>query len=282
MEGFQDIEHFVKSLYAAIKKKIPTKVSQLTNDAGYKTTDTNTTYKLSKSGSTVTLTGSDGSATSVTDSNTTYSSLKNPYSLDIQNNGTTVASYDGSAAKTVNLTNATSSSNGLMSAGDKSKLDGIASSPSMLTNLGSTAAANVFQASPRPGVTGVLPIANGGTGASSLEGLRSNLDIETTLDTTCNILVDNWVQDKTSLLYSNAVSVAGVKEGYVYDIDAYKGNLTTSAEVEAYNNDFSCISGGYAEAEEGKITFTVVDKPAANITVRVNGHSGHYNGRDSK
>lgn len=128
MEGFQDIEHFVKSLYAAIKKKIPTKVSQLTNDAGYKTTDTNTTYKLSKSGSTVTLTGSDGSTTSVTDSNTTYSSLKNPYSLTIQNNGTTVASYDGSTAETVNVTNATSSSNGLMSAEDKSKLDGIASS----------------------------------------------------------------------------------------------------------------------------------------------------------
>lgn len=123
MQNFQDIEHFVKTLSAAIKKKIPTKVSQLTNDAGYKATDTNTTYKLSKSGSTVTLTGSDGSTTSVTDSNTTYSSLKNPYSLTIQNNGTTVASYDGSAAKTVNLTNATASSAGLMSETDKAKLD---------------------------------------------------------------------------------------------------------------------------------------------------------------
>ena len=35
-------------------------------------TDTNTTYTLTKSGSTITLTGSDGSKTSVTDSNTTY------------------------------------------------------------------------------------------------------------------------------------------------------------------------------------------------------------------
>lgn len=34
---------------------------------------TNTTYSLSKNGSTITLTGSDGSTTSVTDSNTTYS-----------------------------------------------------------------------------------------------------------------------------------------------------------------------------------------------------------------
>lgn len=37
------------------------------------TKDTNTTYTLTKSGSTITLTGSDGSKTSVTDANTTYS-----------------------------------------------------------------------------------------------------------------------------------------------------------------------------------------------------------------
>ena len=62
---------------AFIKNKptIPTKTSQLTNDSGFKTTDNNTTYSLSKSGSTITLTGSDGSTTSVTDSNTTYSNF---------------------------------------------------------------------------------------------------------------------------------------------------------------------------------------------------------------
>lgn len=58
----------------AVNVTVPTKVSQLTNDSGYKTTDNNTTYSLSKSGSTITLTGSDGSKTSVSDSdtNTTY------------------------------------------------------------------------------------------------------------------------------------------------------------------------------------------------------------------
>lgn len=399
MEGFQDIEHFVKSLYAAIKKKIPTKVSQLTNDAGYKTTDTNTTYKLSKSGSTVILTGSDGSTTSVTDSNTTYSSLKNPYSLTIQNNGNTVASYDGSTAKTANFMNATSSADGLMSAADKKAVDReffrmlpkggthipanadlnsleyirvgnyynsldvesktiknipLASAFMMyvlsplsevydnektsqwvyrlrilvnyrgenvfiqfvssgatkgeftynawlkLTNSKDLAAvSNIInahignKANPHAvtkAQVGLGSVANidqskaiksitrSGTTftATALDGTKTTFtqqDSNTTYSvaTTCNILADNWVQDKTSLLYSNAVSVAGVKEGYVYDIDAYKGNLATSAEVEAYNNDFSCISGGYAEAEEGKITFTVVDKPAANITVRVKG-----------
>lgn len=58
----------------AVNVTVPIKVSQLTNDSGYKTTDNNTTYSLSKSGNTITLTGSDGSKTSVSDSdtNTTY------------------------------------------------------------------------------------------------------------------------------------------------------------------------------------------------------------------
>jgi hypothetical protein len=36
----------------------------------------------------------------------------------------------------------------------------------MLTHLSSTDAANMLQASPRPGVTGTLGIANGGTGTT--------------------------------------------------------------------------------------------------------------------
>lgn len=57
--------------------------------------NTNTTYVLSKSGSTITLRGSDGSTYNITDANTTYA-------------------------------NATDSASGLMSAADKAKLDGIA------------------------------------------------------------------------------------------------------------------------------------------------------------
>ena len=41
---------------------------------------------------------------------------------------------------------------------------GLTASPSILTNLASTNAVNVMQASPRPGVTGVLALANGGLG----------------------------------------------------------------------------------------------------------------------
>ena len=94
---------------------VPTKTSQLTNDSGYKTTDNNTTYSLSKSGSTITLTGSDGTTTSVTDSdsNTTYGV-------------------------------ATTSANGLMSATDKSKLDGIESGANLYTHPTTTSVSAAF------------------------------------------------------------------------------------------------------------------------------------------
>lgn len=82
------------------KPIIPTKVSQLTNDSGYKTTDNNTTYTLTQDandGHKITLTPSTGTATTITipDNNTTYGE-------------------------------ATTSSNGLMTSTMVSKLNGIA------------------------------------------------------------------------------------------------------------------------------------------------------------
>lgn len=71
----------VSGLQSALNAKanasaVPTKLSQLTNDVGFKTTDndTNTTYSLSKTGNTITLTGSDGSKTSVEDASGSGSS----------------------------------------------------------------------------------------------------------------------------------------------------------------------------------------------------------------
>ena len=52
---------------------------------------------------------------------------------------------------------------------------GLTKSPSMLTNLGSTTAANVLQASPRPGITGTLSVGHGGTGMTSNPSLQVNL-----------------------------------------------------------------------------------------------------------
>lgn len=91
---FADINHTHTKSEITDFPTIPTKTSQLTNDSGYKTTDNNTTYSISKSGNNVTLTGSDGSTSSFIDSNTTYNV-------------------------------ATSTEDGLMSKEDKEKLDSI-------------------------------------------------------------------------------------------------------------------------------------------------------------
>lgn len=79
-------------LWSKIKAILDTKV------------DTNTTYTLTKSGSTITLTGSDGKTSKVTDSNTTYSV-------------------------------ATTSSNGLLSSADKAKIDAFESTYAKKTDL---------------------------------------------------------------------------------------------------------------------------------------------------
>lgn len=129
---------------------IPTKTSQLTNDSGFKTTDNNTTYSLSKSGSTITLTGSDGKTTSVTDSDTTYTL---PAATSSTLGGVKIGSNITNSSGTISLTKAnvtaalgytppttnttydiaTQSANGLMSSSDKTKLDGIATGANKTT-----------------------------------------------------------------------------------------------------------------------------------------------------
>lgn len=58
----------------------------------------------------------------------------------------------------------------------KSALTSLTSEPSMLINLASSSAADVLEESPKPGVTGVLPISHGGTGVTSLSTLAANME----------------------------------------------------------------------------------------------------------
>ena len=48
----------------------------------------------------------------------------------------------------------------------------------MLVNLASANEADVLQALPRPGVTGTLPLARGGTGGTSASAARTNLQLQ--------------------------------------------------------------------------------------------------------
>jgi hypothetical protein len=57
---------------------------------------------------------------------------------------------------------------------------GLTSSPSMLVNLGSTSAASVLQATPRPGITGTLGASHGGTGQTSLQAARNAMGLGNT------------------------------------------------------------------------------------------------------
>lgn len=68
---------------------------------------------------------------------------------------------------------------------------GMTSNPSMRINLSSTSAANVFQASPKPGVEGILGINNGGTGGASANAAIKNLALG--LDAATDNVTDNTV-----------------------------------------------------------------------------------------
>lgn len=94
---------------------------------------------------------------------------------------------------------------------------GLSSSPSMLTNLGTTSAANVLQASPRPGVTGTLGVGNGGTGQTSLQATRNAMGLG---DTTGALPVANGGTGASTALAARA------------NLGAALGNYTNGEEVD--------------------------------------------------
>lgn len=82
-------------------------------------------HKISGSGATTVTTDTSGNII-VSSTNSTYSSLKNPYALTVSLNGTSQGAYDGSAAKSINVT--ASSVGAYTTAEVDSKLNGKANS----------------------------------------------------------------------------------------------------------------------------------------------------------
>lgn len=134
---------------------------------------------------------------------------------------------------------------------------GLTASPSMLTNLGTTAAANVMTASPRPGVTGTLPIANGGTGATSASAalaalggattaqVNAKLNAPSTSGTAGQVLGWNgtateWISVSQGTVYSgsNGINVSG---SVISGVNAAAG--TVGVVSFASDSDFNTYLG---------------------------------------
>lgn len=173
---------------------IPTKTSQLTNDSGFKTTDTNTTYTLTKSGSTITLTGSDGSTTSVTDSNTGTTYTHPTYTARTgKPTGNQTPAFGGTATVSQVTSDGTGHVTGMTdrtitipsTLSNGTGTAGLIKTTSTVTSNSGYTACPVISGVPYykdtnttytlSSITGTLAIAKGGTGATTAAGAITNL-----------------------------------------------------------------------------------------------------------
>ena len=135
-------------------------------------TNTNTTYELTKSGSTITLEGSDGSSTSVTDSNTIYTHPTTPGNKHIPAGGSSGQilrwSADGTAAWGAD--NNTNTTYTLSKSGSTIKLTGSDGSSTTVTDSNTTYSAMTGATSSAAGSTGLVPAPAAGKQTSFLRG----------------------------------------------------------------------------------------------------------------
>lgn len=124
---------------------------------------------------------------------------------------------------------------------------GLTASPSMLTNLGSTSAADVLAASPRPGVTGTLGLGNGGTGAATAAAAIHGLINGLTAITGANLASGD-------LVGIDDVSASTGKKITVSELLAYiQTNLgSTKIETGSYIG-----TGTYGSSDPNSLTFTI-------------------------
>ena len=202
--------------------------------------NTNTTYNLTKSGSTITLRGSDGSTFNVTDSNTVYG-------------------------------NATASAAGLMSAADKAKLDGVAAGSNRVT-----IDAELSTTSTNPVQNKVIKSALDGksnTGHTHDDRYYTESEINTKLNAKANSSHTHTkaqITDfPTSMPASDVYAWAKAASKPSYTIGEVSGNLPASrisgtiaaANLPSYVDDvleYASLSKFPTKGESGKI-YTALD-----------------------
>jgi hypothetical protein len=129
----------------------------------------------------------------------------------------------------------------------------LSQAPSLLVDLEESTADNVFQASPRPGVTGVLGITNGGLDANNYADARDNLDVYSKAEVDNLILTpetDVSIPSTGNSVYQLLVGLTAEHELIRWNFSDSPENMPpVDLEWETYDGAFRITNNGGTTAE---------------------------------